>query len=152
MPGSGTLTPVPHTGQGALLGVLPVNGGSQHLAIVGYLLPAPPVTRLPLPAATASGGALVVEPAQRRVLVGGRDAGLVFREYELLVYLADHPGRVFTREHLLETVWDADYEGTIRTVDVHVHRLRRKLGPGHGSRLVTVRRVGYLYQPAAPRV
>jgi hypothetical protein len=147
MPGSGTLTPVPQADQGTLLGVLPVNGGSQHLAIVGYLLPTP-ATRLPLRAAPAGGDALTVEPAQRRVLAGGRDAGLVFREYELLVYLADHPGRVFTRAHLLATVWGADYEGTIRTVDVHVHRLRRKLGPVHGSRLVTVRRVGYLYQPA----
>jgi DNA-binding response OmpR family regulator len=58
---------------------------------------------------------------------------------------------VFTREHLLATVWEAGYEGTVRTDDVHVHRLRRKLGPVNGSRLVTVRRVGYLYQTAAPR-
>lgn len=137
-------------GPGTLLGVLPVNGGSSHLAIVGYLLPAPAAGQ-PIPLSLGElppglGDGLVVEPAQRRVLVRGRDAGLVYREYELLAYLAAHPGQVFTREHLLATLWGPGYDGGTRTVDVHVHRLRRKLGPRHGSHLVTVRRVGYLYR------
>jgi DNA-binding response OmpR family regulator len=146
-------------GPAALLGVLPVNGGSSHMAIVGYLLPAAAThLRLP-PIAPAENGAglamldrdgIVVDAAQRRVLVSGRDAGLVFKEYELLAFLAANPDEVFTRAHLLSSVWGEQYDGTTRTVDVHVHRLRRKLGPEHARGLVTVRRVGYLYRPPAP--
>jgi DNA-binding response OmpR family regulator len=151
------------SGSATLLGVLPVNGGSSHMAIVGYLLPAP-AARLRLPAMSASheaqgngadrgalqGDRLIVDATQRRVLVSGRDAGLVFKEFELFAFLAANPDRVFTRAHLLASVWGDTYDGTSRTVDVHMHRLRRKLGPQYAWRLVTMRRVGYLYRPSRP--
>jgi DNA-binding response OmpR family regulator len=144
-------------GSATLLGVLPVNGGSAHMAIVGHLLPGsaaclriPPTTAVANWAAdTGRQTGIVVDAAQRRVLVNGRDAGLVFKEFELLAFLAAHPDRVFTRAYLLASVWGEAYDGTDRTVDVHVHRLRSKLGPEYAGRLVTVRRVGYLYRPPA---
>jgi hypothetical protein len=152
-------------GSATLLGVLPVNGGSSHMAIVGYLLPTS-AARLRFPPAMLAGNhagdvspdgdsqpgslGIVVDEVQRRVLVGGRDAGLVFKEFELLAFLAANPERVFTRPHLLASVWGEGFDGTARTVDVHVHRLRRKLGPQHADSLITVRRVGYLYRPQSP--
>ena len=67
------------------------------------------------------------------------------KEYELLKYLASNPERVFTREHLLTKVWDYDYIGGARTVDVHVRRLRMKI-ERHGIRIIsTVRGVGYKF-------
>ena len=70
---------------------------------------------------------------------------LTFKEFELLKYLAQHPGRVFTRAQLLQEVWGYDYFGGTRTVDVHVRRLRAKLGPEHESLIGTVRNVGYRF-------
>ena len=64
---------------------------------------------------------------------------------ELLKFLAQHPGRVFTRASLLQEVWGYDYFGGTRTVDVHVRRLRAKLGPDHESLIGTVRNVGYRF-------
>jgi DNA-binding response OmpR family regulator len=92
----------------------------------------------------------VVDAAQHRALVDGRDVGLVFREFELLAFLTARPGQAFTRTHLLASVWGKAYEGTSRTVDVHIHRLRRKLGPEYGQRLITMRHLGYLYRPQVP--
>lgn len=132
----------PLTGsQGTLLGVVPV-GADHRLAIVGYLLP---LARPGDPGQPAEG--LVVDAAQHRALVNGRDVGLVRREFELLAFLAARPCRAFTRAHLLSSVWGAAYQGSSRTVDVHVHRLRRKLGPEYGQRLVTMRHLGYVYRP-----
>jgi DNA-binding response OmpR family regulator len=71
----------------------------------------------------------VVDTVQHRALVNGRDAGLVFSESELLAYLTAYPARMFTRAHLLASVWGKEYQGRSRTVDVHVCRPRRKLGP-----------------------
>jgi len=74
---------------------------------------------------------------------------LTFMEYELLKFLATHPGRVFTRETLLSRVWGYEYYGGARTVDVHVRRLRAKLGEEHAALIQTVRSVGYRFgQPA----
>ena len=70
---------------------------------------------------------------------------LTFKEFELLKYLAQHPGRVFTREQLLQEVWGYDYFGGTRTVDVHVRRLRAKLGPENETLIGTVRNVGYRF-------
>lgn len=92
-------------------------------------------------------GGLLVDTAQRRVLVDGCDTDLVYQEFELLRFLMAHPGQAFTRSQLAERAWGEPQPDGSRTVDVHVHRLRRKLGPAYGSRLRTVRRVGYLYQP-----
>jgi DNA-binding response OmpR family regulator len=68
----------------------------------------------------------------------------------LLRYLAQHPGRVFSRAQLLQEVWGYDYFGGTRTVDVHVRRLRAKLGPEHEALIGTVRNVGYRFVPARP--
>ena len=70
---------------------------------------------------------------------------LTFKEFELLKFLAQHPGRVFTRAQLLQEVWGYDYFGGTRTVDVHVRRLRAKLGSEHESLIGTVRNVGYRF-------
>ncbi len=72
---------------------------------------------------------------------------LTFKEFELLKFLAQHPGRVFTRAQLLQEVWGYDYFGGTRTVDVHVRRLRAKLGPEHEALIGTVRNVGYRFVP-----
>jgi DNA-binding response OmpR family regulator len=77
------------------------------------------------------------------VTVSGRRLDLTFKEFELLRYLASHPGRVFTRPTLLREVWGYDFYGGTRTVDVHVRRLRSKLGPEHENLIQTVRGVGY---------
>ena len=68
---------------------------------------------------------------------------LTYKEFELLKFLAQHPGRVFSRGQLLQEVWGYDYFGGTRTVDVHVRRLRAKLGPDHEALIGTVRNVGY---------
>jgi DNA-binding winged helix-turn-helix (wHTH) protein len=167
---------------GTLLAVLPVNGGAARLAIVGYLLPvaagaeamavipaaaglapaAMPMAAMPVAAMPAPGGrsaadgmmvdGLLIDAAQRRVLADGRDADLVYQEFELLRFLMAHPGQAFTRAQLAERAWGEPQPDGSRTVDVHVHRLRRKLGPKYGSRLRTVRRVGYLYHAPTTRL
>jgi DNA-binding response OmpR family regulator len=75
--------------------------------------------------------------------VGGRALDLTFKEFELLRFLASHPGRVFTRPALLREVWGYDFYGGTRTVDVHIRRLRAKLGPEFEPLVETVRGVGY---------
>ena len=90
-------------------------------------------------------GEVVVDDATYTASVGGRVLDLTFKEFELLKYLAQHPGRVFTREQLLQEVWGYDYFGGTRTVDVHVRRLRAKLGPEHETLIGTVRNVGYRF-------
>jgi DNA-binding response OmpR family regulator len=78
-----------------------------------------------------------------QVTVAGRGLDLTYKEFELLRYLASRPGRVFTRPALLREVWGYDFYGGTRTVDVHVRRLRSKLGPEHEALIETVRGVGY---------
>src|SRR5438128_1534070 len=75
----------------------------------------------------------------------GRPLDLTYMEYELLKFLASHPGKVFTRETLLSRVWGYDYYGGARTVDVHIRRLRAKLGEEHANLISTVRSVGYRF-------
>ena len=77
----------------------------------------------------------------------GRALDLTYKEFELLKFLAQHPGRVFTRAQLLQEVWGYDYFGGTRTVDVHVRRLRAKLGVEHEALIGTVRNVGYRFVP-----
>jgi DNA-binding response OmpR family regulator len=88
-------------------------------------------------------GPLAIDIDTYRVTAGGRPLDLTFKEFELLRYLALHPGRVFTRPALLREVWGYDFYGGTRTVDVHVRRLRAKLGPEHEHLIETVRSVGY---------
>ncbi|MCB0952818.1 MAG: response regulator transcription factor, partial [Microthrixaceae bacterium] len=77
--------------------------------------------------------------------IDGRPLDLTFMEYELLKFLASDPGRVFTREILLSRVWGYEYYGGARTVDVHIRRLRAKLGEEHAGLIQTVRSVGYRF-------
>lgn len=90
-------------------------------------------------------GELVIEEATYTARLKGRVLDLTFKEFELLKYLAQHPGRVFTRAQLLQEVWGYDYFGGTRTVDVHVRRLRAKLGVEHEALIGTVRNVGYRF-------
>ncbi len=92
-------------------------------------------------------GDLHIDEATYSARLRSRTLDLTFKEFELLKYLAQHPGRVFTRAILLQEVWGYDYFGGTRTVDVHVRRLRAKLGPEHESLIGTVRNVGYRFVP-----
>jgi DNA-binding response OmpR family regulator len=93
-------------------------------------------------------GDLHIDEATYTAKLRQRTLDLTFKEFELLKYLAQHPGRVFTRAILLQEVWGYDYFGGTRTVDVHVRRLRAKLGAEHESLIGTVRNVGYRFVPA----
>jgi DNA-binding response OmpR family regulator len=88
-------------------------------------------------------GALSIDTDTYHVTVSGRPLDLTFKEFELLRFLAERPGRVSTRPTLLREVWGYDFYGGTRTVDVHVRRLRAKLGPEHEHLIETVRSVGY---------
>jgi len=88
-------------------------------------------------------GELVLNVETYQAAIAGEPLDLTHMEYELLKYLASSPGRVFTRENLLSRVWGYDYFGGARTVDVHIRRLRSKLGEEHATMIQTVRSVGY---------
>ncbi|HVT65977.1 MAG TPA: response regulator transcription factor [Mycobacteriales bacterium] len=90
-------------------------------------------------------GDLSIDEATYQARLGSRPLDLTFKEFELLKFLAQHPGRVFSRAQLLQEVWGYDYYGGTRTVDVHVRRLRAKLGPDHEQLIGTVRQVGYKF-------
>jgi DNA-binding response OmpR family regulator len=90
-------------------------------------------------------GEVIVDDATYTAKIGKRHLDLTFKEFELLKFLAQHPGRVFTRQQLLQEVWGYDYFGGTRTVDVHVRRLRAKLGPDNETLIGTVRNVGYRF-------
>jgi DNA-binding response OmpR family regulator len=92
-----------------------------------------------------SSSGLVVDDATYTAKLESRTLDLTFKEFELIKFLAQHPGRVFTRQQLLQEVWGYDYFGGTRTVDVHVRRLRAKLGPEHETLIGTVRNVGYRF-------
>jgi DNA-binding response OmpR family regulator len=105
-------------------------------------------------------GDLTIDETTYTARLSGVALDLTYKEFELLKFLAQHPGRVFTRSHLVQEVWGYDYFGGTRTVDVHVRRLRAKLGPEHDAMIGTVRNVGYKFvrpsaepapvRPAAP--
>ncbi len=90
-------------------------------------------------------GPLILNLETYQAVVANRPLDLTYMEYELLKFLATHPGRVFTRETLLSRVWGYEYYGGARTVDVHVRRLRAKLGEEHAGLISTVRSVGYRF-------
>ncbi|MEW1907659.1 winged helix-turn-helix domain-containing protein [Kitasatospora sp. NPDC085895] len=137
-------------------------GASTGHPLVGYLLlvpadqaPAPtaapaavaPAER-PRAAARPSAHGISVDTDRRTAHVDGVQLDLTYLEFELLAHLTEHPHRVHTRDHLVTAVWGYGHVGDGRTVDVHVARLRRKLGAAHRDSIVTVRRVGYKYAPA----
>jgi DNA-binding response OmpR family regulator len=107
------------------------------------------VGRLTGAASSGSGavraGDLNIDPDTYAAKLKGRPLDLTYKEFELLKFLAQHPGRVFTRDQLLREVWGYDYFGGTRTVDVHVRRLRAKLGSEYESMIGTVRQVGYKF-------
>ncbi|MBD9727974.1 winged helix-turn-helix domain-containing protein [Streptomyces caniscabiei] len=132
--------------------------------MVGYLVlvPAdqqPPVLPFTVADDTASASASVevgdelihVDTAQRTARADGRPLDLTYLEFELLAHLVAHPGRVHTRDQLVTTVWGYGHVGDGRTVDVHIARLRRKLGAEYRQAIQTVRRVGYKYTPPLGR-
>ena len=139
--------------EGTLLAIVPIPGTGTSLAIVGY-----PVENGTLPgrADGAAGSSAVDVPTetgllldhdQRRVWADGREIPLTYQEFELLAFLAAHPATVFSRADLVAKVWQRDFAADSRTVDVHVSRLRRKLGPRYGQCVVTEYRVGYRFSP-----
>ena len=93
-------------------------------------------------------GDLALNVETYQAAIGARPLDLTYMEYELLRYLASNPGRVYSREQLLSQVWGYDYYGGARTVDVHVRRLRAKLGEEHAGLIQTVRSVGYRFGEA----
>jgi len=140
---------------GTLLAVVPIPGTGTSMAIVGYPVTAPGA----MPAMPATDGAdgaerhplrsgLLLDHDQRRVWVDGTEVALTFQEFELLAFLSAHPSTVFSRSDLVTRVWQRDFSADSRTVDVHVSRLRHKLGPAYGRYLVTEYRVGYQFRPA----
>ena len=90
-------------------------------------------------------GEVLIDEDSYTAKIKGRTLDLTFKEFELLKYLAQHPGRVFSRSQLLQEIWGYDYFGGTRTVDVHIRRLRSKLGPEFESVIDTVRNVGYRF-------
>ncbi|MFD7573531.1 winged helix-turn-helix domain-containing protein [Streptomyces sp. NPDC059810] len=146
-PGATLLPAPPHT--------LPTLPGRPPM--VGYLVLDRPYPQPRVPGAgpgAAPGAAAVVhagpgpiDGVQRIAVVDGQALDLTYLEFELLAHLVAHPHRVHTRDQLVTTVWGYGHVGDGRTVDVHVARLRRKLGAEHRHTIQTVRRVGYKYTP-----
>ncbi|WP_153033487.1 response regulator transcription factor [Amycolatopsis sp. YIM 10] len=101
----------------------------------------PPEQTGPVEADSYAGGRLVIDRRARRVHLDGTELGLPPKEYDLLSFLAEEPGAVFTREQIMEAVWDANWFGPTKTLDVHVGALRRKLGDA--VTIETVRGVGF---------
>jgi hypothetical protein len=153
--------PPPPSADGTLLAIVPIPGTTTSLAIVGYPVTtpgaAPAVSAAPpamLSEAASAGRAageragLLLDYEQRRLWVDGAEIPLTFQEFELLAFLSAHPATVFSRADLTQRVWQRDFAADSRTVDVHVSRLRRKLGPAYAKCLVTEYRVGYRFRPA----
>ncbi|MGW2474550.1 winged helix-turn-helix domain-containing protein [Streptomyces sp. NPDC001665] len=122
--------------------------------MVGYLVLVPADQQPAFAAAAAqyavpepAAGPVSIDSVQRSASVNGRTLDLTYLEFELLAHLVAHPHRVHTRDQLVTTVWGYGHVGDGRTVDVHIARLRRKLGAEHRRSIQTVRRVGYKYTP-----
>ena len=107
----------------------------------------PPKKEAPQEAHVLTSGALTINVLSRSAFLNGADAGLTAKEYDLLHLFMEHKGKVFTREELLETVWQYDYLGDFRTVDVHIRRLREKIepDPAKPTYIMTKWGVGYYF-------
>ncbi|HEX4832327.1 MAG TPA: winged helix-turn-helix domain-containing protein [Trebonia sp.] len=173
-PGAGALTlatlaagPPGPGADGTLLAIVPIPGTKTSLAIVGYPVSNELAARAaggepagtgsigedatsagPEPVAGAAG--LLLDHDQRRVWADGQEIPLTFQEFELLAFLSAHPATVFSRADLVARAWQRDFAADSRTVDVHVSRLRHKLGPHYGRYLVTEYRVGYQFRTPGP--
>ncbi|WP_418956690.1 winged helix-turn-helix domain-containing protein [Streptomyces tritici] len=137
LPPGATLLPAPPHALPTLPGRPPM---------VGYLVLVPAEGQQPPAPPAAEQGPVTVDAVERTARVDGRQLELTYLEFELLAHLVAHPHRVHTRDHLVTTVWGYGHVGDGRTVDVHVARLRRKLGDRRRT-IQTVRRVGYKYVP-----
>jgi hypothetical protein len=148
--------PLPVQGaDGTLLAIVPIPGTRTSLAIVGFPVSVPGVPGVldtpddgPVEDPDRRAG-LLLDHDQRRVWVDGKEIPLTFQEFELLAFLSAHPSTVFTRADLVKQVWQRDFAADSRTVDVHISRLRHKLGSVYGRYLVTEYRVGYQFRPVA---
>jgi Transcriptional regulatory protein, C terminal len=143
-------------GDGTLLAVVPIPGTGTSMAIVGYPVTVPgAMASAVVPGMTAQTvgerPGLLLDHDQRRVWVDGTEVPLTFQEFQLLAFLSAHPSTVFSRADLVRQVWQRDFAADSRTVDVHVSRLRHKLGPAYGRCLVTEYRVGYQFRPSIGR-
>lgn len=152
-PGATWLPAPPHTlptlpGQPPMIGYLVLVPADQQPPVPPFALSDPHPAQ-----SVADGGSHLVrvDSVQRTAEVDGRPLDLTYLEFELLAHLVAHPGRVHTRDQLVTTVWGYGHVGDGRTVDVHIARLRRKLGAEHRQAIQTVRRVGYKYTPPTAR-
>ncbi|MGW0751351.1 winged helix-turn-helix domain-containing protein [Streptomyces sp. NPDC002587] len=142
-----TLPTVP--GQPPMVGYLVLVPADQQprVALAPQAVAAPPAPYAAEGAATTGDALVRIDPARRTAEVDGRALDLTYLEFELLAHLVKHPHRVHSRDQLVTTVWGYGHVGDGRTVDVHIARLRRKLGAAHRGAIQTVRRVGYKYAP-----
>lgn len=101
-----------------------------------------------LPADTINAGKISILTASHKVFLDGKEITLTYKEYELLHFFMSNPGRLFSREQLLNRIWGYDFEGTTRTVDTHIKTLRQKLGD-EGRHIVTLIRSGYKFEVTA---
>ncbi|WP_457410347.1 winged helix-turn-helix domain-containing protein [Streptomyces sp. TE12347] len=154
LPPGATWLPAPqHTlptlpGQPPMIGYL-VLVPADHQPPVAFA-PQAVAAAVPSPPAAPAGpgdGRVRIDSAQRTAEVDGQVLDLTYLEFELLAHLVQHPHRVHSRDQLVTTVWGYGHVGDGRTVDVHIARLRRKLGASHRATIQTVRRVGYKYAP-----
>ncbi|MEV2214557.1 winged helix-turn-helix domain-containing protein [Streptomyces sp. NPDC050997] len=162
-PGATWLPAPPHTlptlpGQPPMVGYLVLVPADQQPPFLPTAVPDRPDTPV-VPVAPGVGDKAVgavdplvrVDTVERTAAVAGRELDLTYLEFELLAHLVGHPHRVHTRDQLVTTVWGYGHVGDGRTVDVHIARLRRKLGAEHRLAIQTVRRVGYKYTPPSGR-
>ncbi|MEU5287078.1 winged helix-turn-helix domain-containing protein [Streptomyces sp. CA-278952] len=163
LPPGATWLPAPqHTlptlpGQPPMIGYLVLVPADQQPALPGAVAASrlrpggSPLPQQPEPDRTAGegvhGGPVRIDTTRRTASVDGVALDLTYLEFELLSHLVAHPHRVHTRDQLVTTVWGYGHVGDGRTVDVHVARLRRKLGAQYRRSIQTVRRVGYKYTP-----
>ncbi|MFE4688901.1 winged helix-turn-helix domain-containing protein [Streptomyces sp. NPDC056749] len=154
LPPGATWLPAPqHTlpalpGRPPMVGYLVLVPADQQPALAGAVASAQHRAFVPEPAADVpAGGPVQIDSTRRTAAVDGVTLDLTYLEFELLAHLVAHPHRVHTRDQLVTTVWGYGHVGDGRTVDVHVARLRRKLGAEHRRSIQTVRRVGYKYAP-----
>ncbi|MFJ2921824.1 winged helix-turn-helix domain-containing protein [Streptomyces sp. NPDC087307] len=152
LPPGATWLPAPqHTvpalpGRPPMIGYLVLVPADQQPAVTAAAAAAAQYV-VPTPVEEPAAGPVRIDPVQRTAAVDGNTLDLTYLEFELLAHLVAHPHRVHTRDQLVTTVWGYGHVGDGRTVDVHIARLRRKLGAEHRHSIQTVRRVGYKYTP-----
>ncbi|MGW2090086.1 winged helix-turn-helix domain-containing protein [Streptomyces sp. NPDC001880] len=152
LPPGATWLPAPqHTvpavpGRPPMIGYLVLVPADQRPAVTAAATAAAQYV-VPTPLEEPAIGPVHIDPVQRTAAVDGKALDLTYLEFELLAHLVAHPHRVHTRDQLVTTVWGYGHVGDGRTVDVHIARLRRKLGAEHRRSIQTVRRVGYKYAP-----